>query len=174
MQNRQAQKWNNREQIGRILWSLSYPFFRLSPRPFWGFRRGLLRLFGAHIGRGAHIYPSVKITMPWNLHIGEYVAIGDCAILYALGPLTIGNRTTISQYAHMCGGSHDWRNVAMPLLKMPISIGPDVWVCAGAFVGPGVVVGEKSIVAARAVVMKHVAAHIIVGGNPAQQIGTRP
>ena len=107
--------------------------------------------------------------MPWNLEIGEYAAIGDRAILYALGPITIGARATISQRAHLCAGTHDIRDPARPLLKPPITIGSDAWVCADAFVGPGVTVGEHAIVGARAVAMKDVPAHAIVVGNPACQ-----
>lgn len=98
--------------------------------------------------------------------------MGFDVLLYNLGPLRIGNRTTISQRAHLCGGTHDHRDPTMPLIKSPITIGDDVWVCADAFVGPGVTLGDRSIVAARAVVVKNVVDESIVGGNPATRLGT--
>ena len=171
--NRAAQKWTAREQAGRVLWALATSLFRFSPRMLWGWRRMLLRMFGAKVGANAHIYPSVRIGIPWNLEIGEQAAVGDRAILYALGPIRIGARATISQYAHLCAGTHDWRDPAMPLVKTPLVIGEDAWVCADAFVGPGVTIGDRAIVGARAVTMKDVAARAIVGGNPAQVIGSR-
>ena len=61
----------------------------------------------------------------------------------------------------------------MPLLKLPISIGDDAWICADAFVGPGVEVGPGAIVGARAVVVKNVEAWSIVAGNPARKVGKR-
>jgi putative colanic acid biosynthesis acetyltransferase WcaF len=61
----------------------------------------------------------------------------------------------------------------MPLLKLPIVIGDDAWVCADAFVGPGVHIGDQTIVGARAVVVKDVLGGIIVAGNPAHTIGQR-
>jgi putative colanic acid biosynthesis acetyltransferase WcaF len=171
--NRAETKWSRREQVARVIWGSVLPLFVFSPRPFWGWRRFLLRLFGASIGPEVHIYPSARITMPWNLEIGESAAIGDRAILYALGSITIGARATVSQGAHICAGTHDISDPARPLLKPPITIGSDAWVCADAFVGPGVTVGDGAIVGARAVAMKDVPAYAIVVGNPARQIKKR-
>jgi len=171
--NRRAQKWTRKELLGRALWSIAHPLFALCPRSFWGGRRGLLRLFGARIGRNVHIYPSVRITIPWNLTIEAGAAVGDRAILYALGPITIGAQATISQGAHLCAGSHDYRDPTMPLMRSPITIGAEAWVCAEAFVGPGVTVGEQAILGARAVAFRDVPALTIAVGNPARNIKTR-
>lgn len=171
--NRRARKWGRKELLGRALWSLAQPLFALCPRPFWGGRRGLLRLFGARIGRNVHIYPSVRVTIPWNLTIEAEAAVGDRAILYALGPITIGKQATISQGAHLCAGSHDYRDPSMPLMKSPITIGAGAWICAEAFVGPGVTVGERAILGARAVAFRDVPAVTIAVGNPARNIKTR-
>jgi putative colanic acid biosynthesis acetyltransferase WcaF len=111
--------------------------------------------------------------MPWNIEIGDYAAVGERAILYALGHIKIGKRTTISQGAHLCAGTHDWHDPAMPLVKSAIEIGADSWLCADVFIGPGVNIGDHAIVGARAVVMKDVPPGIIVAGNPARQIGVR-
>jgi len=171
--NRKVRKWSRTEQLGRVLWAMAQPFFALSPRPFWGWRRTVLRLFGAKVGTKVHIYPSVRITIPWNLTLGNRCAVGNRAILYALGPITIGARATISQGAHLCAGTHDWRNPAMPLLKPPIMIGEDAWICADAFIGAGVSVEARAIVGARAVAVRDVAKGIIVAGNPAKEVGKR-
>lgn len=171
--NRAARKWSRSEQFRRVLWLLALPLFHCSPRIFWGWRRFLLRIFGARIGARVHIYPSVRITMPWNLSIGDDAAVGEHAIVYALGKISIGRRATVSQYAHLCAGTHDWRDPAMPLVKTPLVIGDDAWICAAAFVGPGVEIGANAIVGAAAVTMKDVASGKIVGGNPACEIGTK-
>ncbi len=171
--NRAARKWTRREQAGRVLWALVWPLFRLSPRLLWGWRRAILRLFGAKVGCEVHIYPSVKITIPWNLILDDYSAVGDGVILYALGRIHVGARSAVSQGSHLCAGSHDWRDPAMPLTKPPIEIGSDVWICADAFVGPGVTIGCRAIVGARAVAMADVPEGAIVVGNPARVIRTR-
>lgn len=171
--NRASVNWSFRENVARVLWAFVTPLFRLSPRPMWGFRRSILRLFGARVGTNAHVYPSVRIFIPWNLNIGEYSAIGDRVILYALGPIKIGDRATVSQGVHLCAGTHDWRSPEMPLEKRPITLGTGVWVAADAFVGPGVVVGAYAIVGARAVVMHEIRPNAIVVGNPARVLKIR-
>jgi putative colanic acid biosynthesis acetyltransferase WcaF len=171
--NRAARKWSRREQAGRVLWALAAPFFRLSPRPLWAWRRTLLRAFGARVGRDVHVYPTARITIPWNLTLGDGCAVGDHVILYALGPITLASRAVVSQYSHLCAGSHDWRDPAMPLIKPSIVIGADVWICADVFVGPGVTVGDAAVLSARAVVVRDVASCAIVAGNPARTMGTR-
>ncbi|RWM75509.1 colanic acid biosynthesis acetyltransferase WcaF [Mesorhizobium sp.] len=173
VRNRSTRKWSRKELIIRLLWELSRPLFAWSPRPLWGWRRFLLRLFGARIGCEVHIYPSVRIAIPWNLNIGDHSAVGDRAILYSLGPILLAERVTVSQGAHLCAGTHDYRDPAMPLLKPPITIARDAWVCADAFVGPGVFVGAFAIVGARCVVTKDVEPGVIMIGNPAKPLGCR-
>lgn len=165
---RSGQSWSGREKLGRVAWAIAHPLFRFSPRIFWGWRRMLLRAFGAQIGPAVHIYPTARITIPWHLRIDEGAAVGDGAILYALGPIHIGARATVSQGAHLCGGTHDWRDPARPLIRAPISVGQDAWVCAEAFVGPGVRIGDGAILGARAVAMRDLPAGHIGQGNPMQ------
>lgn len=171
--NRKQVKWTRNEKIGRVIWALAWPCFRFSPRPFWGWRRHLLRAFGSHIGAEVHIYPTVIVKVPWNLEIGDYTAIGDRVILYALGTIQIGSKVTVSQGAHLCAGTHDYRDASMPLLKEPIAVGDGAWICADAYIGPNTRIGAFAIVGARAVAVKDVQAHEIVAGNPARRIGMR-
>jgi putative colanic acid biosynthesis acetyltransferase WcaF len=166
--NRSTQKYTPGEQFRRVLWSLAQPLFRWSPRPLFGWRRFLLRLFGAKIGQHVHIYSSTRIYFPWNLRIADHSAIGENALIYNLGPITIGQRVTISHGAHLCAGTHDYTDPAMPLLKPPITVGDDAWICADAFIGPGVHVGEGGVVGARAVAMRDVEPWTVIAGNPAQ------
>jgi len=170
MLNRKAHKWSFGELLARLLWDALHPLFRFSPRVFWGWRIWMLRAFGAKIGRHVHIYPSVRIVIPWNLNIGDQTAVGDRAILYALGLITLGDRVTISQGVHICAGSHDYSRADRPLLKPPVTVGDDTWIAADAFIGPGVTVGRGTIVGARSVVMKDIGDQVIVAGNPARVI----
>ena len=171
--NRRSRKWSKKAQVGRLLWDICSPAFALSPRQFWFWRRSMLRLFGASIAGDVHIYPSAKISIPWNLTIGRESSVGDKAILYALGPITIGPQTTVSQYAHICAGSHDYQAPDMELTKPAIVIGEGVWICADAFVGPGVSIGDRAVIGARCVVMRDAAEDTVYVGNPAKQISRR-
>jgi putative colanic acid biosynthesis acetyltransferase WcaF len=166
--NRRAQKYTLAETLRRVAWMLvGRPLFAWSPRPLFGWRRFVLRCFGASVGPRVHVYPSATIYFPWNLTVGADSAIGEGALVYNLGPITIGTQVTISQQAHLCAGTHDHTNPAMPLQKPPITIESQAWVCADAFIGPSVTVGEGAVVGARAVAMKNVRAWTIVAGNPA-------
>ena len=171
--NRAAAKYSRKEQLLRVLWSVGAIVFRLSPRPCFGFRRWLLRLFGAELGANTNIYPSAHIYFPWNLKVGEWSSVGEWALIYNLGPVTIGNNVALSQRTHLCAGTHDRTRADMPLLKPPINIGDSAWICADAFVGPGLKVGEGAVVGARSVVVKDVPAWCVVAGNPARVIKPR-
>lgn len=172
-ENRRQKKWTRKELAGRVLWAFARPLFRCSPRLCWGWRRGLLRCFGARIGQHVNIHPSARIFIPWNLEIGDYSSIGFDCMIYNLGHCSIGRRVTISQRSHLCGGTHDYQDATLPLIKSPITVGDDAWICADAFVGPHVVVGDGAIVGARAVAMKDVAAWTVVAGNPAVNVKSR-
>jgi len=171
--NRKAVKFSRYEMIRRVLWGLVKPLFSFSPRTLFAWRVLLLRLFGAKVGRNVHIYNSATIYFPWHLEIGDHSAIGEHAYIYNLGSIAIGNKTTISHRAHLCAGTHDYTNSALPLLKPEIEIADQAWICADAFVGPGVHVGEGAVVGARAVAMKDVAPWTVVAGNPAQFVKKR-
>ena len=171
--NRQAARYTRKEMLLRVLWGCTAPFFRFSPRICFGWRSFLLRLFGAKVGRETHVYNTAIICMPWNFEIGDQSSVGEYAYIYNLGRITIGTRTTISQRAHLCAGTHDFTDPELPLLKPPSVVKDQAWICADAFVGPGVTVGEGAIVGARAVVVKDVEPWVIVAGNPAKAIKKR-
>ena len=171
--NRRARKYSSAELTRRVLWTLAQPLFRFSPRPCFGWRRFLLRCFGAKVGHSVHVYPTATIYFPWNLEAGDETAIGERALIYNLGRVTLGARVTVSHGAHVCAGTHDHTKPDFPLLRPPIIVGPEAWICADAFVGPGVTIGEGAIVGARAVAMKDVRPWTIVIGNPARETQRR-
>lgn len=94
-------------------------------------------------------------------------------LIYNLGKITLGQRVTVSHGAHLCAGTHDYARADFPLLKLPIVIQDQSWVCADAFVGPNVTISEGAVVGARAVVTKNVMPWTVVAGNPAQFIKKR-
>lgn len=166
--------WTLKQNIGRALWMITAAtLFRPSFHNWYSWRRLILKLFGANIGKGVRVRPSVKIEIPWNLSIGDQSVVGDEAILYCLGPITIGRRVVISQYAHLCAGTHDFSDPNFPLLKPPITIGDNCWIAADVFVGPGVTIGAETVVGARSSVFKDIPAKVIAVGNPAKAIKER-
>lgn len=171
--NRSVRKYTPREMALRVLWIPGQYLLRMSPRPAFGWRRFVLRLFGARIGPHVHVHNSTRVTMPWNLEMGAWAGVGEDVLIYNLGLVEIGARATVSHRAHLCAGTHDHRQPDLPLLKPPVRVGPQAWVCADAFVGPGVTVGEGAVVGAAAVVTRDVAPWSIVAGNPARHVNDR-
>jgi putative colanic acid biosynthesis acetyltransferase WcaF len=161
-------------KLRRLLWvGVEMTLFRGSFHTMNGFRALLLRLFGAKIGRRCIIRRTARIYYPWLLTMGDVCILGDQAEIYNLARITIGDRAMVSQQAYLCAGTHDYTRAELPLVTMPVEVGPDAWVCARAFVGPGVKIGEGAVVAACAVVVKEVRPWMIVGGNPAKEIKKR-
>ena len=171
--NRQMRNYTKTELLRRVLWGVGRLFFRFSPRPCFGWRRFVLRCFGAKVGANVNTYPSTWIYFPWNLTVGDWTAMGEEAFIYNLGPVTIGEKVTISHRAQLCAGTHDYKQPHLPLIKPPIVIRDQVWVCANAFVGPGVTVGEGAIIGACAVVTRDVEPWAIMAGNPARFVKKR-
>lgn len=172
---RRTSPWTRREKIGRQIWYfVEATLFRWSPRSCYRWRNWLLRRFGATVHRTARIRPSVTVEVPWNLTIGPDVIIGDHVILYCLGLICIGARTTISQYCHLCAGTHDYTKRSFPLLRLPITIGDDVWLAADVFVGPDVAIGDGTVVGARSTVVGNLPAWMVCVGQPARPVGERP
>jgi len=167
-------EWPWGQRAARLAWAWVWLLlFRPSPRPFHGWRRALLRLFGARIGRGAHVYPSCRIWAPWRLRMGEHSCLADRVDCYCVDRIDIGAHAIVSQYAFLCTAGHDIGDPGMALTTAPIRIGRGAWVCADAFVGMGVEVGEGAVIAARGVAVRNVDDWTVVGGNPARFIKRR-
>jgi putative colanic acid biosynthesis acetyltransferase WcaF len=171
--NRSSAKYSRAENIQRLLWTVGRLFFRIVPRPLHGVRSSILRLFGARIGAHCQIYPTVRIFLPSQLEIGAWTAVGDRVNLYNLGSIRIGDSVTISQGVHLCAGSHNYADPTMPLIRAEIIVEDSAWLCAEAFIGPGVRIGRQAVVGARAVVVRSVEPGVVVGGNPARVINSR-
>jgi len=159
----------------KLAWELTQAtVFRYSPRRFSRFRVWLLNLFGAKVARTAVIRPSARVWHPWIFSMGEYSCLAEHVTIYNLGPVTIGDHTVISQHAELCAGTHDYHSLVLPLVRPPITLGNGVWVCAKAFVGPNVTIGDNTIIGACAVVTRDVPEGVIAAGNPAKVLRPRP
>lgn len=155
-------------------WLVDALLFRPSPQIFFGWRRWLLRLFGAHIGKGALIRPSVEITYPWKVSIGDYAWVGDHVVLYSLAEIRIGAHSVISQYSYLCTGSHDMESASYTIVAAPIVIGAQCWVASHVFVAPGVTIDDGAVVGARSAVFHDLPPAMICQGMPAKPIRPRP
>ena len=157
----------------QLWWLVQGTFFRMSPQFMYGFRRFLLRLFCAKIGKKVIIRPSVKITYPWKLSIGDSSWIGDDVDLYTLGNIEIGNNVVISQRSYLCSGSHDYLQIDFPIFEKKITIENQCWLATDVFVAPGITIKEGTVVGSRSSVYKDLPANKVCVGNPAKIIRER-
>ena len=144
-----------------------------TPPMLRGWRRGLLRLFGAQMERGANVYASVRIWHPRLLAMGEHATLGPRVNCYNQAQVTLGAFAIVSQDATLCAGTHDYEDPDFQLRTRPIVVGAHAWVAAEAFVGPGVHVGDHAVLGARGVACKDLAGGVVHAGNPARAIKPR-
>ena len=123
-------------------------------------------MFGAKIGSPCFVYNDVQIWAPWNLKMANYSTLGRGSNVYSMGKVSLGLRTVVSQGVHLCTGSHDHQSENFQLFSRPINIGADVWICAEAFLCPGVTIADGAVIGARAVVTRDQPAWMVCAGNP--------
>lgn len=152
----------------QLWWIVQSLFFHTSPQFMYGWRRFLLRLFGAKIGKGVLIRPSVRTTYPWKLEIGDGAWIGDFVELYTLDRITIGADAVVSQFTKLVTGSHDYTKPSFDMMTKPITIEKEAWVSANCFVAPGVTVKRGAVVLACSLVLRDVPELAVVAGQPAE------
>jgi putative colanic acid biosynthesis acetyltransferase WcaF len=157
----------------QLWWLVQASLFARSPQLLYGWRRFLLRRFGARIGEGAIIRPSVRITYPWKLSIGAHAWIGDDVVLYTLGDIAIGANAVVSQNSYLCTGSHDYRSIAFDIFARPITIEPEAWLATDVYVAPGVTIGRGAVIGARSSVFADIPGGVIARGVPARVVRRR-
>ena len=159
----------------RLVWNITWALCaRWLPRSMGsGWKRLLLRAFGAKMGRNSNVYSSAKVYYPANLVMGDNTCLADDVDCYNVAPVILRDNVTVSQGAYLCTAGHDITDPAHPLVAKPIVIEDQAWVCARAFVGMGVTVGQGAVVGATASIYKDVEPWTVVGGNPAKFIKKR-
>jgi putative colanic acid biosynthesis acetyltransferase WcaF len=157
----------------QVWWIIQSTFFACSPQFLYGWRRFLLRLFGANIGKNVIIRPSVKVTYPWKLSIGDNSWIGDEVNLYTLGEIDIGKNTVVSQKSYLCTASHDYTKETFDIYEQKIVIEDEVWIATDVFIAPGITIGKGAVIGARSTVLSNMPSGMICVGYPAKPIKPR-
>jgi putative colanic acid biosynthesis acetyltransferase WcaF len=162
-------------RILRSVWTMVWLLMGAwTPAPLHRWRITLLKLFGANISWHAYVYGTSRVWAPWNLHMEDYATLGPYTTIYNIAAVRLASRVVVSQGAHICTGSHDFRLPDFPLISKDISVGRRAWICAGAFVGPGVAIGEGVVLGAHGVAFSDLEPWTVYRGNPALPIKQRP
>ena len=133
----------------------------------------LLRMFGAKIGYGVIIKPSVNIKYPWNLVVGDYTWIGENVWIDNLTQVTMGRNVCISQGAMLLCGNHNFRKTTFDLMIGSITLEDGVWVGAQSVVCPGVRMASHSVLTVGSVATRDCEEYVIYQGNPAVKVKVR-
>lgn len=165
------------EKIKNLLWmTVNSTIFRWSPSRLGIFRRyrvWLTRLFGSKIDYTCSLHPSCKIEYPWNVTMGCLSSLGEKSWVYAMAPITIGEKSCIGKDVYLLTGSHDVNSPYFALITRRITIGSAVWLATGCRVLPGICIGDGVVASAASLICKDVERWAIVGGNPAKFIKKR-
>ncbi|MET3925011.1 putative colanic acid biosynthesis acetyltransferase [Devosia sp. 2618] len=163
-----------RHRAFRALWNVTWALLASwTPPPLHGWRRFLLRLFGAKLAPTARVYGGARVWYPPNLEMGAHSVLAARANCYCMDRVSIGAYAVVSQGAQLCGGTHLIDDAHFQLITKPIVIGANAWIAAEAFVGPGVVVGEGAVLGARGVAFSDLEAWGVYAGNPAKWLRKR-
>lgn len=157
-----------------ILWMLTSAFFFRTTLPIpSSIKVVILKLFGASIGVGVVIKPSVNIKYPWKLNIGDHTWIGENVWIDNLAAVSIGDNCCLSQGCYLLTGNHDFTSTTFDLMISEININSESWVGAKAVVCPGVTLERASILTVGSVATKNLDSLGIYQGNPAIKIKER-
>ena len=141
--------------------------------PFSRIKIKVLRLFGAKIGKGVVIKPSVNIKYPWNLKIGDYVWIGENVWIDNLVKVHIGKKAVVSQGALLLCGNHNYKKPTFDLMVKEIDIQEGAWIGANCTVCQGVTAKPYSMLAVGSVASHDLDAYGLYRGNPAVKVKER-
>lgn len=124
---------------------------------------------------GCRIREGAKIIEPNNFKCGEYVWIGEGAILDASGGLEIGAHTSIGLNVMVWSHTSHLPNLAMnnqigsPLIeRKPTRIGKGCFIAGPSVIYHGVTIGDKVVILPMSVVTKDVPGNSLVAGAPAE------
>lgn len=175
LSNYPAGAWaSNVSILKRTLWFFANSIFiQSSFFPMMGFKIWLLRKFGAKIGKGVFIKPSVNIKYPWNLEIGDHTWIGEKVWIDNLGKVRIGSNVCISQDSMLMCGNHNYKKAGFDLMVGDIAIEDGVWVGAKCLVCPGVRLKSHAVLSVGSVASTDLEEYSIYRGNPAVKVKDR-
>lgn len=166
--------WSGSQRALRVLWEFCWFFFcQWTPKPLNPWRLFWLRVFEAKIDGTPFVHSRARIAVPWHLTLHDRACLGDRANAYTLGEIEIGERATVAQEVYLSTGSHDFTQAGMPLTVAKITVGPDAFIGARAFIFPGVTIGARSVIGACSVVTRDVPPDVIAIGNPCRVLRPR-
>jgi len=156
----------------QFLMSLLLPL--IPETSLFSFKSKLYTWMGVDVGTNVRICSSCRVRGIGNITIGANTWVGHDSRFISTGLINIGRNVDIAPNVLMTTGTHEidllGERVAGEGKTEDISIGDGTWIAAGVTILPGSIIGERSIVAAGAVVKGTFPPKVIIGGVPARII----
>lgn len=154
--------------VVQLWWIVQSVLVATSPQFMYGWRRFVYRTFGAKIGKNVILRPSVKMTFPWYVEIGDETWVGDNVVFYSLDQIKIGSHVVVSQNTYICTGTHNFQSVNFDMERQPVIIEDQVWLANDVYVAPGVTIKRGCVVGTRSSVFNDLPSGMICYGSPAK------
>lgn len=123
------------------------------------------------VGEGCFIEPGLHVDIGVNIALGHRVYINANCVILDAADVVIGDDVLIGPGAQLIAVSHPLdaeERTAGYMWSMPIEIGAQAWIGAGAIILPGLSIGARAVIGAGSVVTKDVPEGSVVTGNPAR------
>mgnify|MGYP002628606564 FL=1 len=136
-------------------------------------RVSLLRKLVGKAGKNPWIEVPFYCDYGYNIQMGEDCFFNFNCMVLDVCKVTLGDRVLIGPAVQLYTATHPLDAASRGALwefGKPIEIGSDVWIGGGAVICPGVILGDRVVVAAGAVVTKSFPSDVLIGGNPAKII----
>ncbi len=142
-------------------------------------RAAILKRLFAEVGENCYIEPPLHANWGKHTHFGNNVyanfnlTLVDDADIYVGDSVMFGPNVTVATAGHPVEPSLR-RKVAQ--FNIPVKIGNNVWIGAGAVILPGITIGDDSVIGAGSVVTKDIPSGVVAAGNPCRilrEIGER-
>ena len=137
-------------------------------------RDSLLKRMFAEAGEGCYIEPPLHAN--WGGHfvkLGSYVYANFNLTMVDDTVIEIGDHTMFGPNVTICTGTHplspELREKGMQY-NLPVKIGRNCWIGAGALILPGVSIGDNSVIGAGSVVTRDIPENVLAFGNPCRVI----
>ncbi len=107
--------------------------------------------WGCHTHFGNNVYANFNLTLvdDTDIYVGDSVLFGPNVVVAVAGhPVDPELRRKVAQF------------------NLPVHIGSNVWIGAGAIILPGITIGDNSVIGAGSVVTKDIPANVVAVGNP--------
>lgn len=140
--------------------------------PVSSIRSGLLRMFGAKIGKNCRFLHAIRVKYPWNLQVGDNSWFGEDVWIHNQALIRVGSNVCISQGTFLTSGSHNF-DKGMDLIVDPIIIEDGAWITSKCVIQSGVTIGRSALVTPLSVVHCSLEPDGIYGGNPCRFIRGR-